>query len=164
MAQAEQDRLNAWSYASNCLLYEADPGPALLDVGSESEPRLVPRSEAWQHTYAQQVLVKLDGDHARLTATAERCREDLAGESAKRPGSGHARALSRAADLCDQAARMVEGADAVGDDKARRRLVASCRHEGHVIAFGAIPGMAEDSAEELAETLREIDEGSADED
>jgi hypothetical protein len=149
-AQAEKDRLNAWSYAWNCLLYENDPGPAQLNVGTDREPRLVPRSEAWQHAYAMQVLVSCDGDHSRLTTTAERCREDLAVESAKRPaGSEHARALSRAADLCDQAARMVEGVGAVDDDKARRRLVASCRHEGHVIAFGAIPGMAEDSAEDL---------------
>lgn len=66
-------------------------------------------------------------------------------------------------DLCDQAARIVEGAGAVNDDKARQRLVASSRHEGHVIAFGTIPGMAEDNAEELAETLREIDEDSTDE-
>ncbi len=58
---------------------------------------------------------------------------------------------------------MVEGAGAVDDDKARRRLVASCQHEGHVIAFGAIPGMAEDSAADLVEELREIDEDSADE-
>jgi hypothetical protein len=151
-AQAEKDRLDAWSYAWNCLLHEADNGPAELNVGSEQEPRLVPRSEAWQHAYAMHLLVSCDGDHARLTATAERCREDLAAESAKRPGgSEHGRALSRAVDLCNQAAQMVEGAGAVDDDKARRRLVASCRHEGHVIAFSGIPGMAEDSAAELAE-------------
>jgi hypothetical protein len=53
---------------------------------------------------------------------------------------------------------MVEDAGAVGDGKARRRLVASCQHEGMVIALGVIPGVAENSAADLIETLREIDE------
>jgi hypothetical protein len=101
--QVEEDAFQAWVYARNCLLYETDRGPALLNVGSEREPRLIPRSEAWQHAYAMQVLVKCNGDHARLTAAAGQCREDLA-RKAPPPGSPHAQALSRGADLCDQAA------------------------------------------------------------
>jgi len=104
-----------------------------------------------------QVLVKCNGDHARLTAAAGQCREDLA-RKAPPPGSPHAQALSRGADLCDQAARMIEDAGAVDNNKARRRLVASCEHEGIVIALGIVPGVAENSAAELIETLREIDE------
>jgi hypothetical protein len=51
--------------ASNCLLYEGDPSPAELNVGSADGPRMVPRSEAWQHGYALNVLVDCDVDHAR---------------------------------------------------------------------------------------------------
>ena len=53
---------------------------------------------------------------------------------------------------------MIEDAGAVDNNKARRRLVASCEHEGIVIALGIVPGVAENSAAELIETLREIDE------
>jgi hypothetical protein len=55
---------------------------------------------------------------------------------------------------------MIEGAGALDDDGARRRLVAACEHETMVIAIGVIPGVAAESAAKLAETLREIDEES----
>ncbi|HLQ53035.1 MAG TPA: hypothetical protein VK162_02055 [Streptosporangiaceae bacterium] len=154
--QAKEDAAQAFLCARNCLLYEADPGPALVNVGSSDEPRMIPRDQAWQHAYALHVVVACAGDHARLTAAARQCREDMSSKA--KPRSPHAKALARAADLCDQAARMAEDADAVHDDKARRRLVASCEHETMVIALGVIPGVAQDSAENLLETFRRIDE------
>jgi hypothetical protein len=154
--QLEKDVTEAWSKAANCLLYEADPGPAMLNVGTADEPRMVPRSEAWQHAYAQRVLLACDGDDARLLAAARQCRDEI-GSRFKR-GTQRAREMARAADLCDQAASMVEQAGAITDDKARRRLVAACRHEGTVIALGVFPGVVEDSAADLIEELREIDE------
>jgi hypothetical protein len=141
--------------ARNCVLREDDPGPALLNVGSRDDPRLVPRSEAWQHTYAMHVLVDLEGDHARITSAGRSCRKAVSGEES---GSWQARELSRSGDLCDQAAAMLEGAGAIHDDKARRRILAACGHETMVTALGLIPGIAEDSAQELRDTLREIDD------
>lgn len=52
---------------------------------------------------------------------------------------------------------MVEGAGGLDDDKARRRVVASCRHETMVIALGVIPAVAEDSAQDLIAELAVID-------
>ncbi|MEV1005014.1 hypothetical protein [Nonomuraea sp. NPDC050202] len=153
--QVEQDASQAWIYAANCLLYENDPGPAVLNVGSFDEPRMVPRSQAWQHAYALNVLVDCDGDHARLLAAAQHCRDDANRESGL--SAQRVRKLVRAADLCEQAARMVEQAGAVHDDKARRRLVAACKHETMVIALGVVPGVAEDSAQDLLDQLAEID-------
>jgi hypothetical protein len=154
MAQLDDDALQAVLCARNCLLYERDDGPPLLNVGSVTEPRRIPRAEAWQHAYAMIILVDCDGDRDRLSAASKKCRED-AGRARR---AYRARALSRAADLCDQAINMIEGAGADHDHKGRRRLVAACRHETAVISRGAIQGVAEASAAELIERLRQIDE------
>ncbi|MFY9929222.1 MAG: hypothetical protein WAK82_14555 [Streptosporangiaceae bacterium] len=54
---------------------------------------------------------------------------------------------------------MVKDAGAIGDDKARWRLLAGCQHQTMMIALGSvIPGVAESSTEDLQHTLREIDE------
>jgi len=153
--QVEEDAFQAWIYASNCLLYEADTGPALLNVGTADEPRLIPRDQAWQHAYALHVLVACDGDHARLQAAARQSREDISRKAGL--GAQRVRQLSRAADLCDQAARMIEQAGGRDDIKARRRLVAAAQHQTMMTALGAIPQVAQDSAEDLIATLRAID-------
>jgi len=44
--QVDEDAFQAWIYASNCLLYENDPGPAELNTGTAEEPRMVPRAQA----------------------------------------------------------------------------------------------------------------------
>ena len=36
--QVDEDAFQAWIYASNCLLYENDPGPAELNTGTAEEP------------------------------------------------------------------------------------------------------------------------------
>jgi hypothetical protein len=158
--QAEHDVIRAKLNGHNCLSRENDPGPAELNVGTVSEPRMVPRAEAWQHAYALDVLVELDADHARLTATASNCRQEAARKHPRKIRNWMRQDLSRAADLCEQAARMVEDAGAVGDDKARRRLLAGCQHESIMNSLGnAIPSIAESSAEDYQRTLREIDGG-----
>ncbi|GGK81887.1 hypothetical protein Sme01_62660 [Sphaerisporangium melleum] len=156
----EQDAFQAWVYARNCLLYENDPGPAELNVGTAQEPHLVPRSLAWQQGYAMNVLVKCDGDHTRLLAAARECQAEAIRRT---PASPHrAREWTRAADLCNLAAAMVEGAGGHRDDKARQRVVASCRHETMMMALGSIPAVAETSAQELIEQLAVIDAEPAD--
>jgi hypothetical protein len=154
--QAKDDAIQAFMCARNCLLYEAREGGVLLNVGSADEPRMVPGDQAWRHAYAMHVLIACDGDHDRLTAAARQVRNDLSSKAT--PGTPHAHTMSRAADLCDQAVGMVVDAGAADDDKARRRLVASCTHETMVIALGVLPGIAQQSTEKLVDTLREIDE------
>lgn len=156
--QVEEDAFQAWIYASNCLLYENDPGPAELNTGTADEPRMVPRAQAWQHAYALHVLVQCEADHARLTAAGRQCRASMA-DAVAWLGAQRASEWSRAANLCDQAARMAADAGAIGDDKARRRLLAGCQHQTMIIALGSvIPAVAESSAEDLQQALREIDE------
>ncbi len=119
---------------------------------------MILRSQAYQHVYALLVLVYCEADYARLTAAARYCRAESNGLQGQLWEDRIAE-LSRAADLCEQAAKMVEDAGAVGDDKARRRLLAGCDHETMVITVGsAIPAVAESSADGLCRALEEIDE------
>jgi hypothetical protein len=48
---SEKDAVQAWSLGTNCLLYEADRGPELLNVGTQRYPLMVPRSQAWEQGY-----------------------------------------------------------------------------------------------------------------
>jgi hypothetical protein len=75
LSQAEDDAFKARLLAKNCLLYENDPAPALLNVGTRLKPLKIPRSEAWQLSYSMHVLRDLDGDHARLSAARQVCAE-----------------------------------------------------------------------------------------
>jgi hypothetical protein len=75
---AEKDAATAWLYASNCLLYENDPGPAQLNIGSVTEPAWVSRSDAWRDAYAHAMIVATSADHGHLTAAAGVCRAELA--------------------------------------------------------------------------------------
>ena len=94
------------------------------------------------------MLTRFDGDHARLKAAARQCLADISAEP------HWARQLSRAADLCEQAAQMVEDAGAVYDDKARRRLVALCEHEAMKDVLGPFSPF---TTKDLRRTLRDID-------
>lgn len=144
----KDDVVQAWSLGTNCLLYEEDRGPEKLNVGSRRYPLMVSRSQTWQHAYALYAIVSFDGDHARLKAAARQSLGDI-------PAKPHfARQLSRAVDICEQAARMVEDAGAVHDDKARRRLVAICEHETTNVFLGLF---APNTIKELRRTLKEID-------
>jgi hypothetical protein len=81
--QVEEDAFKAWTYALNCPLSENDPGPAELNTGTADEPRMVPRSQAWQHLYALLVLIHCEADHARLMAAARQCRAEVADPRAR---------------------------------------------------------------------------------
>jgi hypothetical protein len=151
------DARAAYWLATNCRLYEDGPGPAQLNIGSDHEPHLVSRTEAWRGTYAQFLLIDLDADHTRARAAAEHCRRDYratpapafwisvlrARLTAQRGVRAHlseaAKALSPpemhllrlvhevSVELCERAVKLIEDAGATTDDTVRRRLVAGAR-------------------------------------
>ncbi|MCF7552188.1 hypothetical protein [Pseudonocardia sp. WMMC193] len=182
-SQAEADAHLAWSLAANCLLYESDPGPAVLNVASAAEPVWMDRSTAWQDSFARYLLEHLDADPDRLHRAHTTASADLAKartprfaldayRSRRRSGSSRrsaARILRpgtrrelvgvyrRAIDLCRLALDIATSAGADHDPLARRRLLAATRHQNTVTALGVIPGVAEASSTQLAEDLDELD-------
>jgi hypothetical protein len=156
-AQAYDDVQLARLLARNCRLKERRRGRAEVNVGTGTEPPMVPGAEAWQHAYVLAILVDLGADHGRLVAAARRCRQEAAA-TAGQPPDWVSPELSRAAGLCEQAAQMIEDAGAVDDDKARRRLLAGCQHENTMITFGnVIPDFAEAAAKDYQRAIQEID-------
>ncbi|SDG27465.1 hypothetical protein [Pseudonocardia oroxyli] len=173
----------AWSLAANCLLYESDPGPAVLNVASAAEPVWMDRSTAWQDSYGRYLLEHLDADPDRLRAAHTAAAADLAEARTlrfaldtyrSRRRSGFSRRFAarilrpgprrelvgvyrRAVDLCRLALDIATAAGADQDPLARRRLHAATRHQNTVTALGVIPGVAEASSTQLAEDLDELD-------
>jgi len=136
------DAVNAVGCARNCLLYENDSGPDELQVGYLSMPLLIPRSEAWQLTYAMGLLKDCRGDTGRLAAARVGC-TSLCVRCPYRDGRWGRVELSRAIDLCDQALRMIEGARAADGDRGAQLLQALCDHETMMTALGLIADVAE---------------------
>lgn len=182
-SQANADARLAWSLAANCLLYEADPGPAVLNVASAAEPVWMDRAAAWQDSYARYLLENLDADTDRLRAAhtaavadlaeARRLRFARSAYRARRRGGSSRRSAARillpgprrelvdvyrrAVDLCRLALDIAQAAGADHDPLARRRLLAATRHQNTVTALSAIPGVVETSTEHLVEDLTELD-------
>ena len=69
-----KDAVEAWTCAANLRLYDEDPGPRWVNVGSAVEPRWVDRYDALVDLYARQMLVQLDADPERLIVAARECR------------------------------------------------------------------------------------------
>lgn len=156
------DGLYVFSLAANCAQYEADQGPAQVNVGSVAEPRMVARSEALRHLYARSLLEHLDADTERLAATDRYCQAELEAmqhqqywiqtrnrrAAAGDPNADNAlgqderRAWSSiwrcALDLCHRAGDLVHEADIV-DGQTRQRFLAGIRHQNTVDIMGAIP-------------------------
>jgi hypothetical protein len=171
------DARTAYWLAANCRLYEDDPGPAQVNIGSDHEPHLVSRTEAWRSVYAQFLLIELAADHTRARAAAEHCRCDYratatpafwisvardrltAGRGGRARLTEAAKALSPremdllrlvhrvSVELCDRAVHLIEDAGAADDDTARRRLVAGARQTRTLLAFGGIEGTAREANE-----------------
>jgi len=153
--------IQAFSCAANCLLYERDPGPAELNIGSEAEPHFVSRSDAGQDFYARYLLTQLDGDSDRLQNTANRCRRRWARGRRRTRDAEDMRPerWKRAVELCDLAVGIVDVAGAADDEQAWQRLLAGNGHMLTAIAFGSWgPQVVKDSADDLAQRLREIDD------
>jgi hypothetical protein len=139
--------------ARNCLLYEKDSGPAELNVGTPKVAFRIPRSEAWQLSYAMHLVNDLDGDAARIAAARAECtsrcvRTDL------REGAAGRRAWSRAAGLCDEALRMIEGITVAKSPMGPPLLKAVSEHDTMVVALGIVAGIAEDADRDLRDAVR----------
>ncbi|MEK6438950.1 hypothetical protein [Pseudonocardia sp. T1-2H] len=176
------DALTAWSLAANCVLYERDPGPTLLNVGSADEPRYLPRAQAWRDSYARFLLERLDADHLRTAAAHQAAKERLAHTQtvgflrsiyranreegrlaalrAVSPASMREIRLSHqiAVELCARAEQIITEAGADHDDISRRRLLAATHHGNTLTALGAIPGVAENSTDQLIHELDDLDD------
>jgi hypothetical protein len=72
------DSSEVWSLACNCLLYETDPGPDQLNVGTTVEPKMLPRRTAWRELYARLLVERLETDPSRLLAAMAQYRQGLA--------------------------------------------------------------------------------------
>ncbi len=117
---AERDRTELWSLASNCGLYEADPQPAMQNVGTRAEPLMVTALEAWRDYYARWVIQQLDADAERITDVRQ---WTIAERSSSSPRGPHDHRFGQqdwdcAIDLCDRALVMIRAAGADTDDFA----------------------------------------------
>jgi hypothetical protein len=143
----------ALSNARNCLLYEKDDGPAELNVATPGHPVRIPRSEAWQLSYALHLLTGLGAEAGRLAAVRAECTSRCV-RTDQHKGAVGRRAWSRAAGLCDQALRMIEGITAANGDLGLPLLAAVAEHDTSVVAFGIWEGMTEDADRELRAAVR----------
>ncbi|HUH69964.1 MAG TPA: hypothetical protein VLZ05_14575 [Mycobacterium sp.] len=142
-----------WLYAANCSLYEEDDGPAELNIGSSLEPRWVSRVEAFRDLYAHLLLEQLAADPARIAALTRQVHR------AGKRNSSAAALWGIAADLCQRARDVIEGAGAVDDARARRRLLAGTRHLNHTVVLGSwVPGYQVEADNDLLQELAEADE------
>jgi hypothetical protein len=184
----ERDTTLAWSCAANLRLYDEDPGPRQMNVGSVREPRIVDRREALVGLYARQILLKLEADYPRILALRAECGQQAAASRDLREAWRVARARHRpplrqpwrqalralawsersdiattwavGAELAHRAAQMVTEAGAHLDGKARAKLLAATEHSFTYDVLGSMlpSDMEARDAAQLAETLRQIDE------
>ncbi|WP_020522854.1 hypothetical protein [Catelliglobosispora koreensis] len=151
--RSTDDETLAWSLATNCLLYEEDPGPRLLNIGSPTEPKMVPRREAWRELYSRLLLENIDADQARLETALSGCREQLA----QCPEGQIKPVWECAVDLCEQALGMIRGAE-VQDEATRERFLASVRHANTSDVLRPFPELVEDSAQDLIKQLGKLED------
>jgi len=150
---SEEDLTVAWSYAANCSLYEEDPGPPELNIGSSLEPHWVSRVEAFRDLYAHLLLEQLGTAPERIPALAH-----LVHRAGKRNSSAGA-VWGIAADLCQRARAIIDGAGAVHDARARRRLLAGTRHQNRTVVLGSwLPEYQEEVDNDLLQELAAADE------
>ncbi|MBV9923321.1 MAG: hypothetical protein JOY78_21085 [Pseudonocardia sp.] len=149
----------AWTLAANCLLYEGDPGPARLNVGTAAEPRMVSRYEACRDFYARSLVKELEAGLARIDAVRAEYEIALVRRPTRRDRSKELPAVRHCAvELAQRAATIVRNTGAADDATERRRLLAGLDHQLMVETLGAIPQIVEDSTERLIERLNDIND------
>lgn len=125
-----KDLVDAWVCATNCRLYEKDPGPDELNIGSGIEPLMVSRREAWRDFYTHVLLGDLDADRDRITALIDKIRR------IKKRDPAIEECWGIATDLCRRACSIIDEAKAGEDDRARRRVLAGAAHLVGSVAIG----------------------------
>lgn len=148
------DLTSAWSYAANASIYEHDPGPAELNIGSAVEPHMVSRTEAFRDLYAHLLLEGLQADPERI----DRLKDTISRASKRSPTLETEIVWNIAEELCDRARHIIEGADAVDDTTARRRLLAGTKHLNRSVILGQfVPALQQEIDTDLLEELDAID-------
>jgi len=153
------DQSTLFSLVANCSLYEEDPQPAQMNIGTATEPRMVASSEGWRDYYARYLIQDLDADLARITSVRDWARTELPQARPSRPDSNHfgQDEWAIAIELCDRAATMIREAGADQDPYARRRLLAGINSALMTQTLGMIPSVAQDVAADLIAELQQID-------
>jgi hypothetical protein len=153
---SDDDKTMLYSLAINCRLWEQDRQPALLNVGSPAETRMVRPAEAWRGYYARTLVEKLDADVARISAVhkwAARKRR-ITPRPRRGPNAFGRDDWACAVDLCQRGLAIVREAGADRDDFAKRRLLAGLSHALNVETLGPVPG----NAQALIDELQAIDD------
>ncbi|WP_063043723.1 hypothetical protein [Nocardia pseudovaccinii] len=151
---------NLYGCTANCLLYEADPGPSELNIGSQLEPRMVSRAQAWRDFYAQHLTLVVGANSQLLQHCLDfarqeydRPRHNLAPDTVREALEFWACAI----EIAQMAIDLVTGSGAADNDNDRQRLLASVEHQQTSTAFRVLPDIVERSATDLAEKLDQID-------
>lgn len=159
MELTDETRLQA--AAINCRLHEDDPQPELRNIGTEAEPLMVSKVEAWRAFYSRHLVAELDADLSRIRAV----RDWAAAEREKAPAvlpeeanRWDRRDWDCAIELCDRARGFVEESGIGDDPYARRRLLAGLQSTLTSEALGMLPDVAKSQGEALVDELARIDD------
>lgn len=149
-----KDLTLAWVYAANASIHEETPGPAALNIGSEVEPRMVSRPEAFRDLYAHLLLEDLQADMVRI----DRLKVKV-GRARKRARNAEAEMVWTIADeLCERALQIIDGAGAADDQDARQRLLAGTKHLNRSVVLGQfVPALQKEIDGDLLDELGAIE-------
>ncbi|QSN51864.1 Uncharacterised protein [Mycobacteroides abscessus subsp. abscessus] len=149
-----KDLTLAWVYAANASIHEETPGPAELNIGSEVEPHMVSRVEAFRDLYAHLLLEDLQADKVRIDRLKVKIRR-----ARKRSRNAEAASVWTIADeLCERALQIIDGVGAAADPDARRRLLAGTKHLNRSVVLGQfVPSLQQEINGDLIEELNAIE-------
>ncbi|MFI2473454.1 hypothetical protein [Nocardia xishanensis] len=149
------------SSAANCLLFEADPGPQQLNIGTELEPRWVSREYAWRDFYAHDLIIAVNADLALLKQCLDFAHQERHRTTSPQLTVAEQREAHEfwdcAIDIAKIAIDIIDHGGAADDEHARQRLLAGAHHLRTTTAFRAIPQIVEQAGTDLAKALDEID-------
>lgn len=155
------DAVTLRANAINCRLYEEDQQPSLLNIGTTTEPNMVPVVEAWRGFYARSLTLDLKAVPERVRAVREWAQKEW--KKAPAVTTPEENRVDRrdwdcAVELCDRSLELIRDAGAETDVYARRRLLAGLASSLVSESMGAIPGVSEGQGRTLIEELAQIDE------
>ncbi|MBF6333638.1 hypothetical protein [Nocardia transvalensis] len=165
MSPAPSPASRLYAATINCIRCERDPGSAQLNVGSETEPRWVPRAEAWRDFYARGLLLDVGAEPELV----KRCRDyaETKLQNAIAGNREHGRNANPefwecAVNISAIAEEILTSSDADRNLFARQRLLAGIEHLMITTTLGSLPQVNADAGATLAATLARIDESDPD--